>query len=705
MSKKKDTLNKKNIGNKILGIFSSSPRKTYNYKQLAGLMHVTDVNGKRMIIKTLEQLTKTKNLEEVGPGKYKLKSKQGFITGKVDMSSSGFAYIVSDELQEDVFVSFKNLHGALHGDTVKVFIYAAKKKGNIEGEVIEIIDRAKTTFVGTIEASASFAFLIPDNKKMPYDIFIPLNRLHNAKNGQKAIVKILEWPQKAKNPIGEVQEILGDPGNNETEMHAILAEFGLPVRFSQEVESAANAIKNVISPEEYTKRRDFRNITTFTIDPADAKDFDDALSIEKKGDNIWEIGVHIADVSFFVTPGSVIDQEAYNRATSVYLVDRVVPMIPEHLSNVLCSLRPKEEKLCFSAVFTMNNKADVLSEWYGRTIIASDYRFTYEEAQKIIETKEGILSEEILFLHELAQKLRKKRFKNGSIGFDRVEVKFEIDNKGKPLRIMVKENKEANQLIEEFMLLANRKVAELFKPLKKSSSFVYRVHDNPDMEKLKKIRNFIKKLGYTLDLQNSGRLRSSINMLLDSVQGKKEEDLIVYLLLRAMAKAKYTTKNIGHYGLAFEHYTHFTSPIRRYPDIMVHRMLQSYIDNKPVPRDDKYETMCRHASDMEMLAIEAERATIKYKQVEFMKDKVGQRYKGLITGVAKMGFFVEIIENKCEGLVPIALVQDEFYEYDEDNFCMKGKRFGRKFQLGDEVFIEVLRINLPKRQIDFKLVE
>ena len=604
---------------------------------------------------------------------------------------------------------------------VKVYVYPARKRRNsYEGEVIQIIERARDSFVGIIEISKDFAFLLPDNRKMPYDLFIPLDKLNGAKNGEKAIARITDWPEKVKNPFGEVVEVLGQPGENETEMHSILAEFDLPYKFPEEVNQAAEEISDVIPEDEIKKRRDFRKITTFTIDPHDAKDFDDALSLEKLDNGLFRIGVHIADVTHYVTPKSIVDEEGSDRATSVYLVDRVVPMLPERLSNFICSLRPDEEKLCFSAVFDMNENAEVVSEWIGRTIIKSDRRFAYEEAQELIEGKEGELKEEVLLLHDLAQKMRARRFEQGSIAFDRVEVKFNLDEKGNPLGVYFKEQKESNQLIEEFMLLANRRVTEFVnrgckfiqdgkksevKESDKTKTFVYRIHDNPDPEKLETFATFIRKFGYAIDMTPGRKMSVSLNKLLDQVEGKKEQNVIENLALRAMAKARYSTTNIGHYGLAFKNYTHFTSPIRRYPDMMVHRLLAHYLDGGDSKNKSKYERRCVHSSEMEKKAMEAERASVKYKQVEFMKDKVGEEFDAVISGLTDFGIYAEISENMCEGMISVQSLGDDFYEFDEDNYRLIGRNTGKVLQLGDPIRIEVKNVNLLRRQLDFALVE
>ncbi len=713
--KKKNKQNKKELKdrsvlkNKITGLFSNNPARTWNHKQVAGLLNMTGKEEKKEIEKVLKELKKEAKLEEIRPGKYKFRSRSGFITGTVDMTAYGNAYVVSDELEEDVYVSEANLHHALNGDKVKVYLFARRRDRRLEGEVVEILERKRKTFVGVVAVTGHYAFLVPDNRQMPYDIFIPRSKLNGAKNGQKAIARITKWPEKVKNPFGEIVEVLGNAGEHETEIHAILAEFELPAKFTPEIEQAAKSIPDRITKKDLEGRRDFRRVTTFTIDPADAKDFDDALSIRFLNDGNVEVGIHIADVTHYVRPGTVLEREAYDRATSVYLVDRVVPMLPEHLSNGVCSLNPREDKLTFSAVFKMNADARVVDSWFGKTVINSDRRFAYEEAQEIIEKKKGDLSKEILTLHRLAQILRKRRFQQGSLDIERVEVKFDIDEKGTPLGVFFKVSQEANQLIEEFMLLANRQVAELVgKRMSgggKKKVFVYRVHDKPKEDKLESFTRIAAKLGYEVHAESRKALSQSMNRLIKQVVGKPEQNLIETLALRAMAKAVYTTKNIGHYGLAFDFYTHFTSPIRRYPDMMVHRLLEHYLQGgKPVD-EEEYEGKCRHASEMERKAIDAERASIKYKQVEYLADKVGHVYDGIIAGVTDWGIYVEINENKCEGMIPIRELSDDFYELDEANYTIIGRRKGRRFQLGDPIRVEIYRVNLEKRQLDLLLAE
>ncbi|MEI6049346.1 MAG: ribonuclease R [Bacteroidota bacterium] len=697
------TISRETIAAQILATLTKSPDQGFNYKQIAKRLNITDTPAKLMVSDILRELTKQGGVQEIYHGKYRVKVSRGYITGTVDMTRSGYGFISTDDLEDDVFVSAKNLKTALHGDKVKVWLYARRKGARPEGEVVEIIERWRTSFVGTIEIMPNFAFLIPDNKNMPFDLFIPTLKLNGAKQGQKAVARVVDWDPKSKNPVAEIINVLGYPGLHETEMHAILAEFELPYHFTEEVEADADKIPAEITENDIKARRDFRQIPTFTVDPVDAKDFDDALSLKQLENGNWEVGVHIADVTHYVKTGSLVEEEAKQRATSIYLVDRVVPMLPERLSNHICSLSPSEDKLTYSAIFELNDKSEVISEWFGRTIINSDRRFSYSEAQQVIDTGEGDMKEQVIVLHKLARQLRTKRFASGAFAFEKVEVKFDLDEAGKPIGIKFREMGTANQLIEEFMLLANKRVAEYVGKKLKGKTFVYRIHDTPDPEKISNFSHFITRFGYKLNEDDKAPLPKAMNKLLRAVAGKKEQNIIETLALRSMAKAIYSTDNIGHYGLSFKHYTHFTSPIRRYPDMMVHRLLSAYLAEENPGAKDKYEKLCNHSSKMERLSAEAERASVKYKQVEYMSDKTGNVFEGVISGVTEWGIYVEIVENQCEGMIHIRELADDYYEYDEENYCIKGRSTGKIYTLGDRVNIEVVKADLQKKQLDYRL--
>jgi ribonuclease R len=733
----------KDFSTKIIKILSQNANKGFNYKQIAALLEVDDTKSRNEIIKDLKILASEKKIIESEPGKYLVKAiSQDYYEGTIDMTSRKTAYFICEEFTEDVFIPTNNLNHALDKDKVKVYVYNRRKGKRAEGEVIEVTERAKTEFVGVIDIQKNFAFVSTANAKMYTDIFIPLAKIGDAQQGDVVIARIEDWPKKADSPFGSIIKVLGKPGEHDTEIHAILAEYGLPYDFPIEVEVYAQKIDTSIHESEIANRRDMRDTLTYTIDPKDAKDFDDALSFKKLDNGNYEIGVHIADVSYYLKEGTILDDEAYNRGTSVYLVDRVVPMLPEVLSNFACSLRPNEEKYTFSAVFEINPKAEVINQWFGRTVIYSDQRFAYEEAQHIIESntknlnsyeKELLLDDTIknnikssktksntipieisitgseyivkdelveatLKLDELAKILRRKRMNDGAISFDKVEVKFNLDENAEPVGVYFKVSKDANHLIEEFMLLANRKVAEYIGKQKKT--FVYRIHDEPNEDKLYAMQNLISKFGYKIDFRD-GEVSKSLNKLMQDVNGKKEQNLIDTLAIRTMSKAKYSVKNIGHYGLAFDYYSHFTSPIRRYPDVMVHRLLQYYLDGGKSVSEDVYEEKCTHSSNMEGLATSAERDSIKYMQVKYMQDHKDQEFLGVISGVTEFGLYVEIIENKCEGMVRIREIKDDYYTFDEKQYALVGQITKGLLQLGDEIYVKVKNADLVKKQLDF----
>lgn len=713
MAKKKEKkagkrMKKKELANILMDFFHTKQEEVISLKYLFAELHLTTHPLKMLCMDILTDMLADDYITEVDKNKYKLNNHGIEMTGTFQRKSNGKNSFIPEGGGEPIFIAERNSAHAMNNDKVKIAFFAKRKHHDAEGEVIEILERANDTFVGTLEVEKSYAFLVTENRTLANDIFIPKDKLKGGKTGDKAVVKVIEWPDKAKNPIGQVIDILGKAGDNTTEMHAILAEFGLPYVYPQAVEKAADKIPAEITAEEIARREDFRKVTTFTIDPKDAKDFDDALSIRKLKDNLWEVGVHIADVTHYVKEGSIIDKEAEKRATSVYLVDRTIPMLPERLCNFLCSLRPHEEKLAFSVIFDITEKGDVKNSRVVHTVIYSDRRFTYEEAQQIIETKNGDFKDEVLMLDTIAKALREKRFAAGAINFDRYEVKFEIDEKGKPVSVYFKESKDANKLVEEFMLLANRTVAEQIGRVpkgKKAKVLPYRIHDLPDPEKLDNLNQFIARFGYKLRTNGTKTdISKSINHLLDDIQGKKEENLIETVSIRAMQKARYSTHNIGHYGLAFDYYTHFTSPIRRFPDMMVHRLVTKYLDGGRSVSESKYEDLCDHSSNMEQIAANAERASIKYKQVEFMSERVGQTYDGVISGVTEWGLYVELNENKCEGMIPMRDLDDDYYEFDEKNYCLRGRRKNHTYSLGDAITVKVARANLEKKQLDFALV-
>ena len=714
MAKKKEKkagkrMKKKELSKVVLDFFHAKQDEVISLKYIFSELKLTTHPLKMLCMDILSDLLADDYITEVDKNKYKLNNHGVEMTGTFQRKSNGKNSFIPEGGGDPIFVAERNSAHAMNNDKVRIAFYAKRRGREAEGEVIEILERANDTFVGTLEVEKSYAFLVTENRTLANDIFIPKDKLKGGKTGDKAVVKVTEWPDKAKNPIGQVLDILGKAGDNTTEMHAILAEFGLPYVYPQSVEKAADKIPAEISAEEIARREDFRKVTTFTIDPKDAKDFDDALSIRPLKDGLWEVGVHIADVTHYVKEGSIIDKEAEKRATSVYLVDRTIPMLPERLCNFICSLRPNEEKLAFSAIFDITEKGEVRDSRIVHTVIESDRRFTYEEAQQIIETKEGDFKDEILMLDTIAKALREKRFAAGAINFDRYEVKFEIDEKGKPISVYFKESKDANKLVEEFMLLANRTVAEKIGKApkgKKAKVLPYRIHDLPDPEKLDNLAQFIARFGYRLRTSGTKTdVSKSINHLLDDIQGKKEENLIETVSIRAMQKARYSTHNIGHYGLAFDFYTHFTSPIRRFPDMMVHRLVTKYMDGGRSVSETKYEDLCDHSSNMEQIAANAERASIKYKQVEFMSERLEQTYDGVISGVTEWGLYVELNENKCEGMIPIRDLDDDYYEFDEKNYCLRGRRKNRIYSLGDAITVKVARANLEKKQLDFALVE
>ena len=730
MSRKKKMYKKKgrvikDLTRNIFKILNEDSSKFYNYKQIAAKMGITDTDGKTQILQKLVELKAKKKIKEIDRGKFQINEDRKYFIGTLDVTRSGNAYFISDDFEVDIFVPSVNLGKALHEDTVRVYVYQRKRSNKLEADVVEIIERSKQEFVGTLQMSKNFGFVIPDNERVPVDIFVAKSKINGAEHGDKVLAKLTDWPDNSKNPFGKITQVLGKPGDHDTEIHSILLEYGLPYEFPKHIEEEASKLPIEITKEEIKKRRDMRSDLTFTIDPKDAKDFDDALSFTKLENGNYEVGIHIADVSHYVQPKTDLDTEAYGRATSVYLVDRVVPMLPEMLSNGVCSLRPNEEKLTFSAVFEINEKAEIVDQWFGRTVTYSDKRFAYEEAQAIIETKTNIVPENvsltgetyevdeeiveaILKMDELAKILRKNRMKAGAISFDRIEVKFHLNQHLDPTGVYFKEAKDSNKLIEEFMLLANRKVAEFIGKGRRGATnktFIYRVHDEPDVEKLAALQNMVFKFGYKMNTQTRESTTESLNKLLKDVHGTPEANMVETLAIRSMSKAAYTTMNIGHYGLAFDYYSHFTSPIRRYPDVMTHRLLQYYLDGGSSPKMDDYEARCKHSSKMEELSAKAERDSIKYMQVKYMEDHKDEEFPGVISGVTEWGIYVEIISNKCEGMVRIKDIKSDYYIFDEEQFAIVGQSTKHMYQLGDEVVVKVKHTDLERKHLDFDLIE
>ena len=721
-NKKAKNHRKNEITKGIFTVLEKEPNKSFNYKQIAAKNDITDAQDRNMLIQRLNELKEKKRILETDRGLYKvLENTKTYHEGTVDLTGKGNAYIIVEGMDDDVFIPSNKINKAFHKDKVEVYIYPRKNSKKLEGEVVKVLERYKTTFVGIVDFQKTFAFVRPTDFRMYTDIFVSQDKMGGAKHGEKVLVEINDWPDNVDSPYGTITEVLGMPGEHDTEIHSILAEYGLPYSFPLEVQQFADKLDTSIKQEEIAKRRDVRDTLTFTIDPKDAKDYDDALSFKKLENGNYEIGIHIADVSHYLEKDTVLDDEAYERATSVYLVDRVVPMLPEVLSNNACSLRPNEEKYTFSAIFELDDKALIRNQWFGKTVSKSNERFAYEEAQHIIETEKGSIPEDVsirgnsykvnediveatLIMDRLAKIMRSKRMDNGALSFDKVEVRFNLDENSEPIGVYFKESKDANKLIEEFMLLANRKVAEFVGKMKPKKTFVYRIHDDPDPDKLMALNGIVSKFGHKLDFKDKKSISSSLNQLLEDVKGKKEQNMVDTLTIRSMSKAIYTIDNIGHYGLAFDYYTHFTSPIRRYPDVMVHRLLQDYLDGGSSANAEAYEKKCKHSSDMEYLASSAERDSIKYMQIKFMQDHKDEEFRGVISGVTEWGIYVEIIANKCEGMIRIRDIKGDYYIFDEKQYAIVGERTKKTYQLGDEVTVMVKSTDLVKRHLDFALI-
>jgi len=701
-SSKQDKGLQEKIISSIFSLFDNNPGRAYSIKQIVKKLSLKKKDDVKQATQIIHQLEEKDKLRQLANGNYTSNKKLEELTGVVDHVNARFAYIRLGEEQKDVYIKTKDLASAVDGDTVKINIFPTRHGEHPEGKVTGIIKRGRTRFVGKLELSRNYAFVVADFRKIHQDFFVYPENINNAKSGDKVIIEVTAWSEGDKSPEAKVVQILGKAGENEAEIHSIMAEFGLPFHFPEKVELESKQIEEEITKKEIKNRRDFREITTFTIDPEDAKDFDDALSLKKLENGNLEVGVHIADVTHYVRPNTILEEEAFDRATSVYLVDRTIPMLPERLSNNLCSLRPNEDKLTFSAVFELDHRGKIIHEWFGRTVIHSIKRFSYEEAQVILESKEGTLAEELKMLNDLAHKLRKERFAKGAVNFETTEVKFKLDEKGRPLAVIPKVRKDAHKLIEEFMLLANKHVATFIHNMRKGedkNTFVYRIHDYPDPEKVKTFALFARQFGHKLQVEEQS-ISQSLNKLMNEIEGKPEQNVLEQLAVRSMAKAKYSTDPKGHFGLAFQHYTHFTSPIRRYPDMMVHRLLQHYLDEGKSVNKAEYEPKCLHSSEREKRAADAERASIKYKQVEFMANAEKKDYEGLISGVTEWGIFVEIIETKCEGMIRLADLDDDYYEFDEKNYRVFGRKSGKIYRLGDKVKVRIKKTDIDRRTID-----